>query len=58
MQAVLFCLSQNFEDVYRAEAIVICNSRGDCYANMHGNGGTLANSYVSQTLLLIPFSRI
>lgn len=34
MQAVLFCLSQNFEDVYRAEAIVISNSRGDCYANM------------------------
>ncbi|MFR6359312.1 MAG: hypothetical protein ACLUNV_06675 [Sutterella wadsworthensis] len=30
MQAVLFCLSQNFEDVYRAEAVVICNSRGDC----------------------------
>lgn len=56
MQAVLFCLSQNFEDVYRAEAIVISNSRGDCYANMHGNGGTLAN--VSQTLLLILFSRI
>ena len=44
MQAVLYCLSQNFEDVYRAEAIVICNSRGDSYANMHGNGGTLANS--------------
>jgi len=30
MQAVLFCLSQNFKDVYRAEAVVICNSRGDC----------------------------
>ena len=31
MQAVLFL--QNFEDVYRAEAIVICNSRGDSYTN-------------------------
>ena len=44
MQAVLFCLSQKFEDVYRAEAIVIVNSLCDCDANMHGNGGTFANS--------------